>query len=50
MLHPAATELFLSHLASGTPGDEKPFSSIQDIPMMPQIYEDVVVRAVLTRA
>lgn len=30
------------------PGDAKPFPSSQDIPMMPQIYEDIVLRAVLT--
>lgn len=30
------------------PTDEETFPSVEDIPMMPQIYEDGVLRAVLT--
>ena len=30
------------------PGEEKPFPGTRDMPMMPQIYEDVVLRAAVT--
>lgn len=47
MLLPAATGSvhFVLNRGASTPGDAKPFPSVQDIAMMPQIYEDVVLRA-----